>query len=148
MSWRDQRCPSTPNNVANLAHQSQVFNTVWRQTMCSTNHQVEKLSITVPALPSRKAGGNAAEGSGSPSTSDNIDNLAWAPDSQHCLGGTSETPNRLKKLSIKSWRLPSHEAGCNATERLGSLQHQTMLLIWHGRQIFNIAQNKLNNNTA
>ena len=143
VSWRDQRCPSTPNNVANLAHQSQVFNTAWRQTMCSTNHQVEKLSITVPALPSRKAGGNAAEGSGSPSTSDNIDNLARAPDFQHGLGGTNETPNRLKKLSIKSWGLPSHEARCNATEGLGALQHQTILLIWHGARFSTLSGDKL-----
>ena len=96
-----------------------------------------------PGAPQLQGWGNAAEGSGSPSTSDNIENLARAPDFQHGLEGTNETPNRLKKLSIKSRRLPSHETRCNATERLGALQHQTMLLIWHGARFSTLSGDKL-----
>ena len=96
------------------------FSTVWRQTICSTNHQVEKLEINALALLSCKAGGIAVEGSGSPSTLDNVDNLALAPDFPHCLEQTCETPNRLKDFAIKWQRLPSHTAECKTTQRLGS----------------------------
>ena len=83
-------------------------------------HQVEKLSINAPALLSCKAGGTAVEGSGSPSTLDNVDNLALAPNFPHCLEQTCETPNRLKDFTIKWQGLPSHTAECKTAQRLGS----------------------------
>ena len=54
------------------------------------------------------------------STPNNVANLARAPDFQHCseqtkwqhcLDGTGETPNRLKKLPIKSRRSPAVRLG-------------------------------------
>ena len=61
---------------------------------------LKRLSIKSRRLPSREAGCNATERSGSPSTPDNVYNLARAPDFQHCLELT-KLPGTLEPTEVQ-----------------------------------------------
>ena len=128
MPRRDQESLSTSDSVANLArapdfqHCPAIDNSTHYQTqVMEIPDRLKELTITRSWRPlSHKARCIAMERSGSPQHQTilptwhrcQISNTVWEIYCEYLAG--------LKRLSIKSRRLPSREAGCNAAERSGS----------------------------